>query len=231
MSALEKQFLQMQRDITRMKYEVDETPDGMSPDMTDTAYDETGIVTRISGLEDRVASLESQVRYLQQSGPPVEAVPVEPEQIGMPDETPPPVIVEPAGKAQEKRIPTRTVGDMYSEAVNLYRSGELDKSEATLSALLEDYPDDNKYSDNAQYYIGSIYYQREDYHRAIEEFDKVVTNFPVGDKVPDAIYMMGLSYKRLGIMDRARLNFNRVMDNYPYSDAALKARQALEEAE
>jgi len=250
MSVLEKQFLQMQRDVTRLKYEGGEVPEaeaaeggvpaetgefpaavGEVPAATGGVPADTDTVARISNLEERVASLESQVRYLQQSGPPAEATPVEPEQVGMPDEAPPPIVVEPAVKPPSGSAPKRTVEEMYSEAVKQYRSGELDKAEKVLADLLEQYPDDNKYADNAQYYLGNIYFQRENYHRAIEEFDKVVTNYPVGDKVPDAIYMMGLSYKKLGLEDRARTNFNRVMDNYPYSDAALKARQALEQAE
>jgi tol-pal system protein YbgF len=130
-----------------------------------------------------------------------------------------------------KAAPKRAVEEMYADAVGKFRLGELDESESILLQLLEQYPEDNKYSDNAQYYLGSVYYKRGDFHRAIEEFDKVSLNYPVGDKVPDAIYMTGLCYKGLGLADRAKTNFNKVMDNYPYSDAALKARQALEQAE
>ncbi len=62
-----------------------------------------------------------------------------------------------------------------------------------------------------------------DYKKAEAGFTDFLVKNPTGGKVPDALYNLGEAYEKMGQPDKARDTFNRLMDNYPYSDAAKKA--------
>ncbi len=81
---------------------------------------------------------------------------------------------------------------------------------------------------NAQYWIGECQYRMGRYREALKSFYDVVSNYPLSPKLAASTLKLGQTYAKLGDPDKARLMFDRVVDQYPDSSEADVARKALE---
>ena len=80
---------------------------------------------------------------------------------------------------------------------------------------------------NAQYWIGECQYRLGRYHDALNSFYHVHSYNPVSPKLAAAAFKIGQTYSRLGDYHRARLMFDRVLDQYSEGAEAHLARKAL----
>jgi len=101
----------------------------------------------------------------------------------------------------------------YSAAINLFEE------------LLAEFPN-NSYADNCQYWIGESYYGLGNYTKAITAFEKVFT-FPNSNKNDDAQLKLGMCYLRMNEKERAKEEFERLINHYPQSEYVEKARRFL----
>ncbi|MCY4486252.1 MAG: tol-pal system protein YbgF [Deltaproteobacteria bacterium] len=83
-------------------------------------------------------------------------------------------------------------------------------------------------TDNAQYWIGESHYALQEFDEAILEFDVVRKNYPDGDKAPAAWLKIGYAFAELGNRVDARLILQEVINRYPNSEEAGKARERLQ---
>jgi tol-pal system protein YbgF len=81
---------------------------------------------------------------------------------------------------------------------------------------------------NAQYWIGECQYRMGRYRDALKSFYDVVSNYPLSQKLAASTLKLGQTYTKLGDHEKARLMFDRVMDQYPDSPEAEVARKAIE---
>ncbi|MBI2986284.1 MAG: tol-pal system protein YbgF [Deltaproteobacteria bacterium] len=89
----------------------------------------------------------------------------------------------------------------------------------------------SEYADNAQYWIGESHYALREFDQAILEFDAVRRKYPKGDKVPAALLKQGFAFAELGDKVDARLILQELVDRYPQSEEAAKAKQKLKALE
>ena len=82
-------------------------------------------------------------------------------------------------------------------------------------------------SDNAQYWIGECHYALKEFDQAILEFDQVRRKYPKGDKVPAALLKQGFAFAELGDKLDARLILQELIDRYPLSAEATRAKEKL----
>ena len=82
--------------------------------------------------------------------------------------------------------------------------------------------------DDAQWYIGECYLADGKFTEAIEAYNRVISNHPKGDRVPDAYYKRGVALSAAGQPDRARDSFEALMKLYPESDLARLAKQQVD---
>jgi tol-pal system protein YbgF len=115
----------------------------------------------------------------------------------------------------------------YQEGFSLFQSRNYRGAIEVFEALLAS-DANNSLSDNAQYWIGESHYALGQYKAAIIDFEKVFT-FPKSNKNPDAQFKLGLCYVRLGEKDKAREEFQRLLDLYPKSEYVNRAQQHLAE--
>ena len=80
---------------------------------------------------------------------------------------------------------------------------------------------------SAQFHIGDIHFGGNRLDEAVRAFDKVLTDFPEGPKYPDAMYMKGLCYLKLGQKDKAAAEFRNVNRRFPQSTAGKLAKDQL----
>lgn len=93
--------------------------------------------------------------------------------------------------------------------------------------FVEDHPN-SSLTDNAQYWIGESHYALREFDQAILEFDELRKKYPDGNKAPDAWLKIGLAFAELGNRVDARLILQEVINRYPQSDAAKKAREKIQ---
>ena len=76
--------------------------------------------------------------------------------------------------------------------------------------------------------IAQSFYTQEDYPNAIIEFRRVLDSYPSGDKVPEAMYRLGLCYLEIEDADTARQYFKILVNRYPSSAESKRAQEMLE---
>ncbi len=116
---------------------------------------------------------------------------------------------------------------LYRDAYELLKVGDYATSGPKFQSLIDRYPD-HELSDNAQYWLGEIDYARRDYRAALTSFGHVITRYPNGNKVPDALLKMAFCYIELGERDRARESLERIVRDFSWSEPARKARERLQ---
>ena len=132
------------------------------------------------------------------------------------------------GKRKTRIIPKITDAEYqakYIESLSNYQNGEWNLSLDGFKFLIQ--ADSNHdLADNCQYWIGEIYYSQKDFRRSIKEFEKVFT-FPGTNKSDDAQFKLGLCYVNIGQIDKAKQEFENLLDFYPNSEYYKKGQDYL----
>jgi tol-pal system protein YbgF len=81
---------------------------------------------------------------------------------------------------------------------------------------------------NAQYLVGECQYRLGRYKEALKSFYQVVSYYPLSPKLAASTLKIGQTYSRLKDHDKARMMYERVVDQYPESAEAESAKKALE---
>jgi tol-pal system protein YbgF len=89
----------------------------------------------------------------------------------------------------------------------------------------------SKLAVNAQYWLGECHYALREFEQAIVEFDAVRRKYPQGDKVPAALLKQGYAFAELGEKVNARLILQEVVEKFPQSSEAAKAKLRLKALE
>jgi len=82
---------------------------------------------------------------------------------------------------------------------------------------------------NATYWIGEAWYGEKKYENAILQFQDVVEKYGEHPKVAAALLKQGLAFHALGDKKNARVVLQKVVDTFPLSDEAKKAKEKLAE--
>jgi tol-pal system protein YbgF len=141
----------------------------------------------------------------------------------------------------EKRSPSQSLnaetlspqGDspaaLYEQGLDLIqKKSAFAEGRKLLQDFLKRYPKD-PLAVNAQYWVGESYYGEKKYEDAILQFQEVIQQYGDHPKVAAALLKQGLAFKALGDDKNSRLILQKVVDTFPLSDEAKKARERLAE--
>lgn len=109
--------------------------------------------------------------------------------------------------------------EIYRLAKQAFDQGDSDAARNKFQELIEKYPKSER-ADNAQFWIGEIYYREKWYEKAILEYQKVIENYPKGNKVPASLLKQGLAFLNLGDKTNSRLILEELIKKYPKSNEA-----------
>jgi tol-pal system protein YbgF len=118
--------------------------------------------------------------------------------------------------------------EAYQSAYARIQAGDYGTAQTELKAFLTDYPK-SIYADNALYWLGETFYAQHQYDKALAEFETAVSQFPDGNKAPDALLKQALCYVNLGDRQAARDLFGEVIASFPSTSAASLASAKLQE--
>jgi tol-pal system protein YbgF len=130
----------------------------------------------------------------------------------------------PAERLRESR--SEPPEQAYGAALTTFRAREHGQAVLDFLDFIATYPRHPLVA-NAQYWIGEAYYAQRDYRQALAEFQKVAPLVPGSPKVADALLKVGLCQRNLRDQARARQTWQRLLRDFPQSEAAVKARAFL----
>lgn len=172
---------------------------------------------RLERMDAKITDLKNQMQIMQNP-------PAAPGVNGTPGAAPsgpptggPGTMTTPPGMSAEKS---------YSDARRDQQTGNLDLAAQEYQQYLTYFPN-TELAASAQYYLGEISYNRNDYKGAVQAFDAVLERYPNNPKTADARYMKGLALARDGQRTRAVQELRALVQANPSSEQARKATQAL----
>ncbi|MDO9566409.1 MAG: tol-pal system protein YbgF [Candidatus Desulfaltia sp.] len=133
-------------------------------------------------------------------------------------------------KAVGKTDPPKRSGgsedEIYASAKQAFDHGDLEAAREEFQRIIKQYPK-SQHADNAQFWIGEIYYREKWYEKAILEYQKVIEKYPKGNKAPASFLKQGLAFLNLGEKANARLILEELILKYPKSNEADIAKKKL----
>lgn len=173
---------------------------------------ELGTLRELTGENQRtLASVRDQVALLQRSV-----------RTGVPPSD--------VGVAGEPGEADRSAERMYSAAMASFNRGSIRGAEVGFRNFIQQHPA-HELTPLAHYHLADTYVQDGRFEEAVEEFSTIPERFPTSDRVPQALYRIGLLYLRdLDEPDEGRRYLQRVVNTYPDSPTAGLAQRALSES-
>ncbi len=136
--------------------------------------------------------------------------------------------LRPSGSAP-RTAPEAALSDKeaYDLAKAQYEKGQCYDALKLFRQFTDKYPHSATYVPAAHFYMAECYKKTSDYTRAIEEYEKVINNYPRHQKAPGALLHKAEVLLELGEKLPAKNTYKQVIDKYSGTEEAHKARNKL----
>ncbi len=187
--------------------------------ITRLAQAERGAGQQVARVEKRLGETEEALRELRAAVDGISREVVRPAMA-----TPPPQ----EKSVERNRTPRPGPAEQaYAAALASFRGREHGQAVLEFMDFIARYPQ-HPLAPTAQFWIAEAYYLQRDYRQALTEYQKAVQVSAKGEKAPDALLKLGLSFRALNDPDRARETWRELVQSYPESEAARQARALLQ---
>ena len=115
---------------------------------------------------------------------------------------------------------------LYNNALTDYNTGKSDIAAQEFAEYIKFYPNTDL-AGNAQFYLADLEYRQNDFEGAIRDYDKVLEQYPGGNKSAAAQLKKGMALAKLGRKSEAVKEYQSLLQRYPRSIEADQARQQL----
>jgi tol-pal system protein YbgF len=117
--------------------------------------------------------------------------------------------------------------EAYDKAVNLILKDKLyEQAIPEFKAFLQNFPD-SSYVPNAQYWLGQLLFNKQDWAGAGEQFKSLVTNYPSSSKRANALLKYGITEMQRSNIARAKQIWEQLIAEFPESSSAKLAVKRL----
>ena len=124
--------------------------------------------------------------------------------------------------------PAPSADILYSNGLRDITSGKYELASSEFQDYLKYYGDTDLAS-NAQFYLGEISYAQKNYQQAVQEYDKVLTNYPKSFKLAPARLKKGMALLELGQKNSGIRELREVVKRYPGTEEERRARAKLKD--
>ena len=133
--------------------------------------------------------------------------------------------VSPGGAANN--IPQAPPADqLYNDGLRDYNSNKNDLASQEFTQYLQAYGNTDL-AGNAQFYLGEIAYRQGNFSGAVQAYNKVLDQYPGGNKTAAAQLKKAYALLELGQRDAGVQELRSLISRYPKSPEALQARDRL----
>jgi tol-pal system protein YbgF len=115
---------------------------------------------------------------------------------------------------------------LYNNALRDYNAGRYDLASQQFGDYMKFYANTDL-AGNAQFYLAEIEYRQGNFEQAVRNYDKVLEQFPGGNKAPAAQLKKGYALLELRQRDAGVRELNSLIQRYPRSIEATQARDRL----
>ena len=236
------QLEQLKTDISLLQGHMEQLEDAASKKSDDQLKARQDLEIRMAQLEQTVHDLQVKLGQLPGTAPvgtPVAMASAAPSATPLPKSSVPPGTVAtpmPTATGQTIKLatptpaatanPNETDQQIYQRGVEAFDGKRYDDARAAFADLITRYPKSDL-ADNARFWTGESYYAQKDYASAILEYEKVVKDYPSGDKVPAALLKEGYAFLEIGEKDGGVATLHDLINKFPKSEEAKKARDKL----
>jgi TolA-binding protein len=126
---------------------------------------------------------------------------------------------------QQQNAPPPDV--LYNNALRDYNAAKNDLASQEFLDYLKFYPNTDL-AGNAYFYLAEIESRGGNYEQAVKDYDKVLENFPGGNKGAAAHLKKGMALVQLGKKDESIAEFQALLQRFPRSPEATLAKEQLE---
>jgi len=124
--------------------------------------------------------------------------------------------------------PAPSADTLYSNGLRDITSGKYDLARSEFQDYLRYYGDTDLAS-NAQFYLGEIAYSQRNYEVAVDEYEKVLNNYPKSFKLAPARLKKGMALIELGQKNAGIKELREVVKRYPGTEEERRARARLKD--
>ncbi len=149
-------------------------------------------------------------------------------------------LTEPSAPGTTPQAGGATPQESYQAAYLDFTKGRYTLAIPAFREFVRRFPDSAQ-ADSAQYAIGESYFSlarasaasgqtdksRQELEQAVQEFRKVMVNYPRGSKVPTALYKEALALTELKQTTLAQARLQYLLDHFPQSEEAPLAKERL----
>ncbi|HTQ97660.1 MAG TPA: tol-pal system protein YbgF, partial [Candidatus Acidoferrum sp.] len=124
--------------------------------------------------------------------------------------------------------PPPSADTLYSNGLRDLTSGKYDLAHSEFQDYLKYYGDTDLAS-NAQFWLGEIAYAQKNYDGAVQEYDKVINNYPKSFKLAPAHLKKGMALLELNQKNAGVKELREVVKRYPGTEEERRARAKLKD--
>lgn len=117
--------------------------------------------------------------------------------------------------------------EAYQQVFEVVKTGSSEDAIAGLKEFLRVYPQSD-YADNAQYWLGEMYYTQKEFDSALTAFSNLLEKYPNSSKHSEALLKIGYVYYKKKDYDTAKAIFQQVMETVPGTVTADLADKRLQ---
>ncbi len=181
-----------------------------------------GLSDNLEEIKSRIGKLNQQLVDLQNSVQNIDSRLAG----GTPTSTPP--SPGPGAASAAPSGPPPSADTLYSNGLRDITGGKYDLARSEFQDYLKYYGDTDLAS-NAQFYLGEIAYSQKNYEQAVQEYDKVLTNYPKSFKLAPARLKKGMALIELNQKNSGVKELREVVKRYPGTEEERRARAKLKD--
>jgi tol-pal system protein YbgF len=115
---------------------------------------------------------------------------------------------------------------LYLKGLDALKAGEILAAREQFTKFLEQNPK-HDLAANAHYWIGETYYSEKNYESAILSYQDVIKNYPGKDKVVAAMLKQAMAFNEIKDTKSAKFVLKKLLEGFPKSEEAKKAKELL----
>jgi tol-pal system protein YbgF len=175
-------------------------------------------------LSLQVADQEKRLAQLEGVAPTVTSPVAQPAPVAGPPVVPSP---PPVASAPQLTPSGESAAELYDRALKKIRQDQqYAAGRELMETFLKRYPGD-ALAVNAAYWVGETYYAEKNYEKAILQFEDIIQKQGDHPKVASAMLKEALAFEASGDMATGKLLLQRVIERFPLSAEAAKAKEKL----
>ncbi|MHB8122715.1 MAG: tol-pal system protein YbgF [Desulfuromonadaceae bacterium] len=121
-----------------------------------------------------------------------------------------------------------TPDSLYLKGLDALKAGDAATAREQFNKFLEQHPT-HELAANAHYWIGETFYSEKNFEAAILSYQEVIKSYPGKDKVVAAMLKQAMSFNEIKDSKSARYVLKKLVEGFPKSEEAKKAKVLLNE--